>query len=70
MFDTHKCNEKGFTEIKSFKSAMANAVRQIEGLLGDGRDAAIFKTKLEEAVFFGTKAIASKTENHFETIPY
>ena len=63
MFDTHMLNEKGKEEMASYKTAMANTVKAVELLMTEGRDKAIFKTKIEEAVFFGAKAIASKEGN-------
>ena len=70
MFDTHKVNEKGFEEIREFKSTLADAVRKAADMLPEGREKSIFTTKLEEAVFFGTKAIASKPLNHTEITTY
>lgn len=70
MFDTHKLNEKGFQQVESFKNAMAYAVVHVQKLLPDGREKAVFNTKMEEAMFFGTKAIASKEGNFTEIISY
>jgi hypothetical protein len=70
MFDTHILNEKGLTEVKLFKEKMAKAVNDVAVFMGNGREAAIFKTKIEEAVFFGTKAIASDVSNYKEIIKY
>lgn len=64
MFDTHKLNENGFREMRVFKSAMANAAKTVLDMMDDGREKALFTTKLEEAVFFGAKAIAQKPDNH------
>lgn len=66
MFETHILNENGFSEVQDFKTSIAHAVREIEGFLPEGREKSIFLTKLEEAVFFGTKAIASKEGNFKE----
>lgn len=70
MFDTHKLNEKGFEEVKALKSKMAVAVYAALELMPDGREKAVFKTKIEEAMFFGTKAIASKEGNFTEIVKY
>jgi hypothetical protein len=70
MFDTHKLNETGFEKIAEFKTTMSVAVNSVLTLLPEGREKSIFITKLEEAMFFGTKAIASGTENHTEITKY
>jgi NCAIR mutase (PurE)-related protein len=70
MFDTHKLNEKGFTEVVTLKSKMAEAVHAALELMPEGREKAVFKTKIEEAMFFGTKAIAGKEGNYSEIVRY
>lgn len=70
MFETHKLNEKGFEEVKTLKSEMAKAVDIALSLMPEGRDKSVFKTKIEEAMFFGTKAIASKEGNFTEIVEY
>lgn len=70
MFDTHKVNESGFKEIAEFKSTLSEALKKVNALLPDGRDKSIFTTKIEEAVFFGTKSIASKEGNFTEIVSY
>lgn len=70
MFDTHKLNEKGFEEMKRFKTKMAETVKDLLTMMPEGREKAIFQTKLEEAVFFGAKAIASKDGNSTEITSY
>lgn len=70
MFETHKLNEAGFEAVKKFKTTLANAVREVEELMTDGREKSIFKTKVEEAVFFGTKAVASSEKHATEVIHY
>jgi hypothetical protein len=70
MFDTHKLNEKGFEEVRAFKSTMAEAVWLALTYLPEGREKNIFKTKIEEAMFFGTKSIAAKDGNFTEIVKY
>ena len=70
MFETHKLNEKGFKEVNEFKEKLSLAVSEVMMVMPDSREKAIFKTKIEEAVFFGTKAIASNPENYTEIFGY
>lgn len=70
MFDTHKLNEQGFERMKAYKGLLAEAVKNVLVLMPEGREKAIFLTKMEEAVFFGAKAIASVPENHTEVTKY
>lgn len=70
MFDTHKLNEKGFEEVKALKSVMAKAVAEALTYMPEGREKNIFKTELEKAMFFGTKAVASKEGNFTEIVTY
>lgn len=70
MFETHKLNETGFTQVKTLKTSMADAVKKALDLMPEGREKAVFKTKIEEAMFFGTKAIAGKEGNFTEVVTY
>jgi hypothetical protein len=70
MFETHKLNEQGFESVKKLKGTMSTAVQYVLELMPEGREKAVFKTKIEEAMFFGTKAIAAKPENHTEIVTY
>jgi len=70
MFDTHKLNEKGFEEVKSLKTEMAKAMETVLPLMPEGREKSVFKTKMEEGMFFGTKAIAAKEGNFTEIVKY
>ena len=70
MFDTHKLNDNGFAQMQAYKTLLADATRQAVALMPEGREKAIFLTKMEEAVFFGAKAIASREDNHTEVVKY
>lgn len=70
MFDTHRLNEKGFEEVKQLKANMAKAVEAALALMPEGREKSIFKTNIEQAMFFGTKAVAGKEGNFSEIIKY
>jgi len=70
MFKTHKLNEKGFTEVGNFKGDMADCVTYCLNRMPEGREKSIFKTKIEEAMFFGTKAIAGAEGNYTDIIDY
>jgi len=70
MFDTHKLNEQGFKEVSELKSSMALAVEKALDLMPEGREKSVFKTHIETAMFFGTKAVASKEGNFIEVIKY
>ena len=70
MFDTHKLNENGLVQVKLFKTLMSKAVTEALTYIPDSREKSIFVTKLEEAMFFGTKAIASEPLNHTEITKY
>lgn len=70
MFDTHKLNETGFAEVKTLKSEMAKAMDIVLPLMPEGREKSVFKTKMEEGMFFGTKSIAGKEGNFTEIVKY
>lgn len=70
MFDFHKLNETGINEVRAFKTAMAAAVQIVIDIMPEGREKSVFKTKIEEAVFFGTKAISSKDGNFEEIVKF
>jgi hypothetical protein len=70
MFETHKLNEKGFAEVKQFKQTMADAVGAAVELMPDVGARETFLAKIDEAVFFGTKAIAGKDGNYTEITNY
>lgn len=70
MFDTHKLNDNGFAEVKKLKSSMAAAVESALVLMPESKDKEIFKQKIQEAMFFGTKAVAGKDGNFSEIVKY
>ena len=70
MFDTHKLNEQGFKEVSQLKLSMADAVFKALLLMPEGREKSVFKTHIETAMFFGTKAIAGKDGNYTDIVKY
>ncbi|MBP9763627.1 MAG: hypothetical protein KBD10_02690 [Candidatus Pacebacteria bacterium] len=66
MFEFHLLNEQGKSEVTEYKTILGDAVNQVLKMMPECREKSIFKTKLEEAVFFGTKAIAQKEGNYSE----
>lgn len=70
MFETHKLNKKGIEEVEKFKSVMSDASEKVLRTLPESREKSIFITKLEEAMFFGTKAVASKEGNYESIVVY
>lgn len=70
MFETHKLNEQGMAEMHIYKQTMTDAVTQCLENMPEGRNKALFQTGIEQAVFWGAKAIASKDGNHSEIVTY
>jgi hypothetical protein len=70
MFETHKLNDKGFKAMNDFKEKLSLAVSEVMLDMPECREKALFKTKVEEAVFFGAKAIASSPDNYTEIFGY
>ena len=70
MFHTYLLNDTGLEQTKAMKSKLQAAVNEVLEMIPEGREKAIFKTKVEEAAFFVTRAIASKDGNYKEVINY
>lgn len=64
MLDEYILNEKGKEAVGDFKARMQRILDEVEDKIPEGREKAIFKTKIEEACFFAVRAIASKDTNH------
>lgn len=48
----------------AFKTAASNFVTEVTQSMEESREKSIFLTKIDEAVFFGAKAIAQMDDNH------
>lgn len=70
MFETYLLNDCGLREIQIFKDKMAEATKDALEFMPDERSKSLFITKVEEAVFHGSKAIASKKENYKRVIDF
>lgn len=67
MFKMHMLNSVGKEQMQLFKMYFADAVRNALDRMPEGIEKSIFITKVEEAVFFGAKAIAGK-EGNFDSV--
>lgn len=63
LFD-YQLNEQGIEELKEAKRVFSEMQDQVLGRLRPGRNTSIVKTKLEEASFYMSRAIAEQEENH------
>ena len=70
MFDMHMLNPNGVQEVRKLKTEMNKAASKALALMPDGREKQLFKTHLETAMFYGTKAVASKDGNYSEIIKF
>ena len=57
-------NKKGAKAVREWKESFSEAQQLILGHLKPSRNTSLVKTKLEEALMFGTREIASREENH------
>lgn len=64
-FEVHKLSEEGLKKATLIAHVFDDALDALEELWGDdtGREAAIVRTKLEEACFFAKKALAVQAGN-------
>ncbi len=63
-FEVHMLNESGIDRAKNIAMKFNELVDDLQGLgISGGREAAIMRTKLEEACFFAKKAIANDPIN-------
>ena len=63
-FYDYKLNEQGVQDVKMLKHLFSDFQQNVLLMLKPSREASIVKTKLEEAGFYATRAIASHEENH------
>ena len=67
IFQVHMLNENGINRANRIAQLFDNLLMDISEYIGDSRESAIVKTKLEEACFFAKKAMANKPENQKES---
>lgn len=65
MVDRVKLTKEGVDAVENFKTLVDALGRHGFSVMAQGRDASLFFTKLEEALYFGCKAISRKS-GHFE----
>lgn len=70
MIKEFQSNDKGRKKVSNMKESM-NAVIELHSQnMGDERLKALFITKMEEAIMFGTKAILSKQGHNNGEVSY
>jgi hypothetical protein len=63
-FNVHLLNDQGSEKAQNIANHFSVFLQVLETECGaDGREMAIVKTKLQEAAFFATRAMALKPEN-------
>jgi hypothetical protein len=60
----YKLNAEGAEKLKEAKIEFSNFQEKLLGELKPGRNASIVKSKLEEASFYMSRAIAEQADNH------
>ena len=66
MFNTYKLNDIGQAQQNKFKGIMSNFALSALTMLPEGKDKELFITKLEESMFYASRAIESDRFFHKE----
>lgn len=70
MFNEYILNEAGKSELNEFKKLMAAMTRRTTDLMPEGHELDEFRVRIEEATYFGSRAICSKEGNHCGLLMY
>jgi hypothetical protein len=62
-FAVHMLNEQGKVKARYIAEDFSRLLTSLDSYIGNGREAAIVRTKLEEACFFAKKGMAVQREN-------
>lgn len=63
-FRSHKSNAEGIKNMDAIRSALTTVAMSISSLCPEGRELALARTKLEEAMFWANAAIARQGEDY------
>jgi len=66
----YKLTQAGIISLQASKLTFSDAQETILGMMPEGREKAIVRTKLQEASFYMTRGIASAEQNHSEIITH
>ena len=66
----YKLNDDGIKKLKEAKKIFSDFQQSVLGALHPSRETSIVKSKLEEASFYMSKAIAQREENHSQIITH
>jgi hypothetical protein len=67
----YQLTKDGQRELELFKNNLAKAITFATAFMPDNtREKSLFLTKMEEAGFYGSRAIASKVGNYEATVSY
>lgn len=70
MFETYILNNEGLKAVNEFKNTMAEAVAKVKEMMPDCKAKTVFLNKIEEGMFYGSKAVASSHENFNRVVIY